>query len=102
MFVVLLRFAHNKAQAHQFMPGHKAWIAQGLDDGVFLMVGSLEPQLGGALVAHGVSRPELEARVDGDPFVAAGVVQAEILEITPSRANPRLAFVLEGSRPAVA
>jgi hypothetical protein len=31
--------------------------------------------------------------VNGDPFVAEGVVTAEILEITPSKADARLDFL---------
>ena len=41
MFMVLLKFSENKAQASQFMEAHNAWIKQGFDDGVFLLVGSL-------------------------------------------------------------
>jgi uncharacterized protein YciI len=94
MYVVLLKFAENKSRAGDFMQDHNAWIRQGLDDGVFLLVGSLQPSLGGAILAHGVSPADLRARVDADPFVVHGVVQAEILEIKPGKADPRLAFLL--------
>ncbi|MBI2716856.1 MAG: hypothetical protein HYX37_20770 [Rhizobiales bacterium] len=94
MFIVLLKFAANKARAPELMKGHKAWIERGFDDGVFLLTGSLQPGLGGAVVAHNTSLPDLERRVDGDPFVVEGVVDAEILEIATSRTDARLAFVL--------
>ncbi|WP_374572824.1 YciI family protein [Phenylobacterium sp.] len=94
MYVVLLKFAQNKARAPALMEGHKAWIQQGLDDGVFLVVGSLQPAAGGAILAHGASPAELKARVDEDPFVQEDVVSAEILEIAPNRADPRLGFLL--------
>ena len=94
MFLVLLRFASNKSQASHFMDGHKAWLQRGFADGVFLLLGNLEPNQGGAVVAHGTSLADLERRVKDDPFVAEGVVSAEILQITPSRANERLAFLL--------
>ncbi len=32
------------------MDGHNEWIKRGFDEGVFLMVGSLQPNLGGAIV----------------------------------------------------
>ena len=41
MYVVLLKFAENKSRAGDYMQDHNAWIKQGLDDGVFLLVGSL-------------------------------------------------------------
>ncbi len=94
MFVVLLKFSGNKGQAGQFMQGHKEWIQRGFDDGVFLLIGNLQPGLGGAVVAHNTSLSDLQSRVNGDPFVAEKVVSAEILEIAPSRADERLAFLL--------
>jgi uncharacterized protein YciI len=94
MYVVLLKFAGNKANAGQFMDGHNAWIKRGFDDGVFLLAGSLQPKLGGGIVAHNTSLTDLQGRIDDDPFVAEGVVNAEILEITPSKADGRLQFLL--------
>lgn len=94
MFVVLLRFAENKVKASQLMEGHKEWIERGFDDGLFLLVGSQRPDSGGAIVAHNVSRSELQNRVANDPFVAENVVNAEILEIAPSRIDTRLNFLL--------
>lgn len=94
MFVVLLRLSANRGQASKFMEGHKEWIKRGFDDGVFLLVGSLRPDLGGGIVAHQTSLPDLQARVDDDPFVAENVVSAEILEIAPSRTEERLAFLI--------
>ena len=95
MFIVLLKFSGNKGKASQFMEGHKEWIKRGFDDGVFLLVGSLPPNLGGGIVAHNTSLSDLQSRVNNDPFVVENVVSAEILEITPSRADERLKFLLD-------
>ncbi len=100
MFIVQLKFADNKSQAGRFMEGHKAWLQRGFDEGVFLLAGSLRPNDqgevgGGGIVAHNTSRADLEARVSDDPFVAEKVVSAEIVEMTPSRADERLNFLVE-------
>ena len=95
MFVVLLKFSSNKGQASQFMEGHKEWIKRGFGDGVFLLVGNLQPNLGGGIVAHNTSLPALQTRVNADPFVVEGVVSAEILELTPSKADERVKFLLD-------
>ena len=95
MFIVLLKFSANKGQAGQFMEGHKAWIKRGIDEGIFLVVGSLQPNLGGGIVAHNTSLSELQSRVNTDPFVAENVVSVEILEISPSIADERLKFLLD-------
>jgi uncharacterized protein YciI len=92
MFVITLRFA-DKTKAPQFMDGHNAWIRRGFDDGIFLLTGGLQPNAGGAILAHNASRREVEERVQNDPFVAEGVVQADILEVTPGRTDERLAFL---------
>jgi uncharacterized protein YciI len=94
MFVVLLRFSANKSQAGQLMDGHNQWIKRGFEDGVFLLVGNLQPGLGGGIVAHNTTLSDLQTRVEQDPFVAANVVSTEILEISPARADKRLAFLL--------
>ena len=94
MFVVLLRFSDNKGRAGQLMDGHKEWIRRGFADGVFLVAGSLQPNLGGGIVAHKTSLPDLRNRVNDDPFVAEGVVRAEIIELTLSSTDERLAFLI--------
>jgi len=93
MFVILLRFAANKAKAGQFMEGHNMWLRRGFDEKVFLLAGSLQPNAGGGILAHNASRAELEARVADDPFVAEAIVSAEILEIAPGRVDERFAFL---------
>ncbi len=95
MFVVLLKFSDNKSQASQFMEGHNEWIRRGFDDGIFLLVGSLQPNLGGGIVAHNTTLSDLQSRVNNDPFVAENVVSTEILEITPKKADERLKFLLD-------
>ncbi|MGO4870461.1 MAG: YciI family protein [Roseiarcus sp.] len=92
MFIITLRFA-DKTKAPQFMDGHNAWIKRGFDDGIFLLVGSLQPNAGGAIIAGNSSRADIEARVQEDPFVTGGVVRADILEIAPGRTDERLAFL---------
>lgn len=94
MFVILLKFGENKAQAGQFMEVHNAWLARGFDDGVFLLAGSLKPGPGGSIVAHAQTLSELEARVAEDPFVRENIVSAEILEIEPAKTDERLSFLL--------
>jgi uncharacterized protein YciI len=94
MFIVLLRFSGDKGKAAHFMDGHKEWIKRGFDDGVFLLVGNLQPNLGGGVVAHNTSLSDLRSRVNADPFVVEKVVTAEILEIIPSKADTRLDFLI--------
>jgi uncharacterized protein YciI len=94
MFVILLRFSDNRGLASRFLAGHNEWIKRGFDEGIFLLVGSLQQNMGGAIFAHNISHADLVARVGNDPFVAGNVVSSEILEISPSRTDERLRFLL--------
>lgn len=98
MFVVLLRFAENKASAQALMEGHNEWLSRGFADGVFILAGSIRPGAGGAIIARGVPVEELRLRVEADPFVAEGVVNPEIIEISPGQADDRLGFLLDESQ----
>ena len=95
MFIVFLRFSDNKAQAGELMAGHNAWIKNGFEEDVFLLAGSLQPNLGGSIIAHNTSLSDLQSRVNDDPFVSADVVSAEILEISPAKADERLQFLMD-------
>ena len=94
MFVIFLKFSDNKGAAGQFMEGHNSWVKRGFDDGVLLVVGSLQQGLGGGIVAHNISLAELEHRVNEDPFVAEKIVTAEIVEIAVAKTDQRLDFLL--------
>lgn len=61
---------------------------------MFSLAGSLQPNLGGAILAHNTSLADLQARVNADPFAVEKVVTAEILEITPARADERPKFLV--------
>ncbi|MEP3245556.1 MAG: YciI family protein [Sneathiella sp.] len=95
MFIVLLTFAENKSKAGDFMEGHKNWIKRGFEAGHFLLVGSLQPNRGGAILAHNATLSEIDAFVKEDPFVVEEIVTVEILEITPAQAADEFKFLLD-------
>ncbi|NRA88852.1 MAG: hypothetical protein HRU28_16025, partial [Rhizobiales bacterium] len=67
---------------------------QGFNDDIFLISGSLQPNLGGGIIAHNCTLDEITTRVNADPFVANDVVTAEILELSPVKASKPLEFLL--------
>ncbi|WP_295893686.1 hypothetical protein [uncultured Vibrio sp.] len=95
MFIIQLQFSTNKGQAKELMSAHQEWIAQGVSDNVFLVVGNLEPNRGGAIMAHNATSEEIHERVNNDPFVIHHVVSAEVIEITPKITDKRLDFLIE-------
>ena len=95
MFVILLKFSDNKASAAEHMDAHNRWLKQGFDDGVYLLAGSIEPGQGGSILAVDASGEALQARVDADPFVIHDIVAAEIIQISPKKADERLSFLVD-------
>ena len=94
MFIILLKFSTNKAQAGQFMERHNSWLRDGFEKGIFLLSGSIQPKAGGAVLAHNATLEQIQAIVSEDPFVAEGVVTAEIVEVAASRSIPELKFLI--------
>ena len=93
MFIILLRFSENKNLAAEYMEGHNVWLKSGMDDNVFILAGSLQPNQGGAILAHNTTLEDLRNRVNNDPFVSEKVVSFEIMEITPAMTDKRLEFL---------
>ena len=93
MFIIFLRFSEHRAKAAALMADHNAWLARGFEAGLFLLAGSLQPSAGGAILAQGSDQATIEALVAEDPFVAEGVVTAEIHAVSPGRVDARLAFL---------
>ena len=94
MFIIFLRFSDNKSKAGELMASQNEWIKRGFSENVFLLVGSIETNLGGSVIAHNTSLEELQQRVNNDPFVVENVVKAEIVEISPKMADERLNFLI--------
>ncbi|UXY16682.1 hypothetical protein N8I74_06585 [Chitiniphilus purpureus] len=99
MYVIFLRFSPKRVQAAQWLAGHRQWLQQGLDDGIFLAAGSLEDGKGGAIVATSVEQGALTARIEQDPFVVHGIVTPEVHAIAPSLVSPGFAELLSGAKP---
>jgi len=95
MYIILLKFSENKHRAGAFMDAHKAWIKRGFGENVFLLAGSLQPNVGGVLLAHNSSLEDIQIMVDEDPFVQENIVTAEILEVTPAQTEERMKFLLD-------
>lgn len=97
MYFITLELTDKKSDATKFMAAHKDWINQGFADGAFLMVGSMKPQGGGAILASGETSEEVASRIAADPFVQQGIVKPQIQEIAPTRTDERLSRLIEAA-----
>ncbi len=93
MFIVRLTYTAPLEEIDREVEAHRAWVEAGLAEGVFVAAGPLVPRTGGVILAHGVTREALDARLAEDPFARAGLVQVEVVDYAIRVADPRLAFL---------
>jgi uncharacterized protein YciI len=94
MFIVTLRYKAPLADIEQALPGHRDWLIRNYSEGVFLLSGPLNPHTGGVILAHGLTRDELDARLADDPFNKGKLADYDVVELLPRGADPRLAFLV--------
>jgi len=75
------------------MVGHKLWIEKGINKGIFLLAGSIKPNIGGIIIAHNISYQDLNEELKNDPFIEHDIVKVAILEVEPSKTDERLGFL---------
>ncbi|HTJ38543.1 MAG TPA: YciI family protein [Dactylosporangium sp.] len=90
MFVITLRYLAELDRIDEAMEAHKAWVDGQYDDGVFVASGVMVPRTGGVILAAGLERPELEARLALDPFLQKGLAEYDVVEFAPRRVAPGL------------
>ena len=100
MFIVILRYKAQLTAIDAALEKHRAWLEQGYRDGIFLLSGPQVPRAGGAILAHGLSRAELDRRLAQDPFAASDLAEYEVITVAMQSADPRLAFLLQEQKRA--
>ena len=76
------------------MDEHNRWLKKGFEQQVFIFAGTIQPGIGGCILAQGETSDEINNRISQDPFVQKNVVKAEIMEVDGKKADQRLQFLL--------
>lgn len=90
MFVITLSYLVDIELIDEAMPAHREWVETQYADGVFLASGAQVPRKGGVILAAGLPRLELEARLSLDPFQQKNLAAYEIVEFVPRVVAPGL------------
>lgn len=93
MFFITSAYSAPPERIAAALPVHRDWVGDLYDRGIFLLSGRLVPFSGGFMLAGGVTRDELDAILASDPFRLAGLLTHQIVELEPTRAAERLAFL---------
>jgi uncharacterized protein YciI len=99
MFIVSLTYIRPLQEIDALLGAHVNWLRQGYEDGVFVASGRKVPRDGGVILARGVSRAELDARLADDPFARGGAARYDVTEFVPSMTAAGLE-ALDESNPA--
>lgn len=91
--LVLLHYVAPLEAIDAALADHVAWLTAAYDRGVVLASGRRVPRTGGVILFRG-DRATVEAAVAGDPFVARGLAEAELVPFTAGMAAPALAELL--------
>lgn len=96
MFVVTLTYLTDLDRVDEALPDHLTWLDRQYADGVFLASGRRVPRTGGVILAAGVDRAELDARLATDPFAERCLAGYEVTEFVASRVADGLERMREG------
>ena len=84
-FILLVRYRHPVSRIDELLDVHRAWLDEQFADGTFLVSGPQVPRTGGAILATGTSRTQIEELVETDPLVREGAASYEVIEFLPTR-----------------
>lgn len=85
MFVIELIYKADLAQIDAQMKAHMVFLRKHYTAGHFLISGRKVPRDGGVIIAIGKDKPQIEAIMREDPFVAQGLAEFRIIEFRPSQ-----------------
>ncbi|MBQ0709753.1 MULTISPECIES: YciI family protein [unclassified Ochrobactrum] len=95
MFVVNLTYIKPLEEIGRHLEAHREFLDRQYADGVFLASGPKNPRDGGVILANGkVSRSELEAIIELDPFWRHQLATYDVIEFTPAKFSPLLGDLL--------
>lgn len=84
MFVVDVHYIAPLEEVDRALADHVTFLQEGYAKGVFLASGRKIPRTGGVILAGNVSREELDAILDGDPFKQRGIAVYTVTEFVAS------------------
>ncbi|MGH3390317.1 MAG: YciI family protein [Actinomadura sp.] len=94
MFLVLLTYLAPEEEVLPLRPAHYEFVDKLFAEGILLLGGRRVPATGGFMLAGEVGRELLADRLAADPYLVAGLVTHEIVELMPTRARPELAAAI--------
>lgn len=83
MFIISLTYLCDLAKVEEHLTAHRQYLDHLNAQGKLLLSGAKKPRDGGIILAHHVTREELDELLTQDPFYRQGVARYEVTEFTP-------------------
>jgi uncharacterized protein YciI len=84
VFVVIGTYIKPMEEAKKVLGAHYEFLRKHFDQGHFIVSGRREPLTGTVILAQALGRRRIEAILDEDPFVRAGIIRYEIVAFVPA------------------
>ncbi len=94
MFIVSLTYQVELSEIERFLPEHIEYLDAQYALGHFQLSGRKEPRTGGIILATIPSREQLDTVLQQDPFYREKLAIYEVTEMCPTKASPKMSFLL--------
>ncbi|GHG00251.1 YciI family protein [Thalassotalea marina] len=85
MFVISLTYLVEREQVLPFLEEHYQYLDNHYEQGVFIASGPNESKNGGVIIAHKVTREQVEDIIQQDPFIKNNLASIEIIAFEPTK-----------------
>ncbi|MCE4059640.1 YciI family protein [Pandoraea sputorum] len=95
MYIVELTYIQPLNAIDAQLQAHRAFLSTQYERGIFIASGPKEPRNGGIVLVSGkVSRGELDALIEQDPFRIHGLADYRVTVFDPVKFHPQIADLL--------
>ena len=98
MFLLLSRYVKPESEVDAHLEAHRAFLDRQYAAGRFIVSGPCVPRIGGVIVTADMSREELDAIMQEDPFAREGVSEYQVIEFTATKRAQGFLSALETNR----
>lgn len=83
LFIVTINYIKPLEEVNEKRGEHLAFISNYVLAGNFLAVGRQDPAVGGVVIAHNMSKEELQNILEQDPYYTNGLANFNIIKFNP-------------------
>lgn len=95
MFLITTTYIKPLSEVETHLAAHRSHLAKYYAENKLVMSGPQQPRTGGIILAHNMTRKEVEDFMRVDPFTTAGVAEYTITEFLPVKYTPELEPLLK-------